>query len=267
MASVYQQTASCPSTIDHELGKVLVPPAIVTEDEESVPSTEFGSDVSDSECGGDEAANSDDNSPFSVEDTLLIFDWDNTILPTTWLEEQGLCLDDNSIATEEQREQLRTMAEYARRTLQLAKTYGKVILVTNAEHGWVELSCKKFMPELYRSLQEGIKILSARSTYEQLGVAQPSEWKYLAFAREIDGFYEMFSGDRQKNIISIGDSPHERWALIRVAERLPNSCAKALKFMEKPELGQLLREHELISGCLEDIVRYDGSLDLCIQRP
>lgn len=263
MACVFDQTTSCPTI--HQLGKDLAP-LVATEDEESVQSTAFASDASDSDCSEDES-DCGSASPFSFEDTMLIFDWDNTILPTTWLEERGLRLDGRGPSpTEEQRAQLRAMAEHARNTLRIAKTHGKVVLVTNAERGWVELSCEKFLPELYPSLQ-GVKILSARSTYERLGVAQPSEWKYLAFESEIDGFYERRSGDRQKNIISIGDSPHERWALIRVAERLPNSCAKALKFMEKPELGQLVREHQLIGGCLGDIVRYSGSLDLCIQRP
>mmetsp|Transcript_1884 Transcript_1884/g.6024 ORF Transcript_1884/g.6024 Transcript_1884/m.6024 type:complete len:238 (+) Transcript_1884:212-925(+) len=234
-----------------QLGKAV--PPLPVEDEESVPSTEFGSDAaSDSDC--------------SSEDTILIFDWDNTVLPTTWLEGQGLGPSERSAPSEEQRSLLGAMAEHARQTLHIAKAHGKVVLVTNAEHGWVEMSCKKFLPQLFPSLQ-GVKILSARSTYERQGVQQPSEWKYLAFESEIDGFCEMFGSERRKNIISIGDSPHERWALIRVAERIPNSRAKALKFMERPDLGQLLQEHQIISDCLSDIVRYDGSLDLSIQRP
>jgi len=246
-----------------QLGKTI-PPRVI-EDVESIPSTEFGSDASDSDCGEDDC-DSSAASPFSTEDTILIFDWDNTMLPTTWLEEQGLGLDERSVPSEEQCNLLREMAEHVRQTLQIAKIHGKVVLVTNAEHGWVEMSCKKFMPQLLPSLQ-GVKILSARSTYERQGVALPSEWKYLAFESEIDGFCEMFRSGRQKNIISIGDSLHERWALIRVAERIPNSRAKALKFMDRPDLGQLLQEHQIISDCLTDIVRYDGSLDLCIQRP
>jgi len=264
MSLALEQTQTCAELA--QPGRKLEPlPAAAgaPEDEESAPSTEFGSDAaSESDCSDEDCAD-DLASPFSVEDTMLIFDWDNTMLPTTWLEEQGLGLDRHSEPTQAQREQLREMAEHARQTLQIAKTHGKVVLVTNAEHGWVELSCKKFLPELCASL-EGVKILSARSTYERQGVQQPAEWKYLAFESEVDDFIR---DDRHKNIISIGDSPHERQALIRVAERLPDSRAKALKLMERPGLGQLVREHQLIGGCLRDIVRYDGSLDLCIQRP
>mmetsp|Transcript_21142 Transcript_21142/g.66122 ORF Transcript_21142/g.66122 Transcript_21142/m.66122 type:complete len:263 (+) Transcript_21142:100-888(+) len=262
MACIFDQTESC-AVLD-QFGKAVSP--LVVEDEESVPSTEFGSDAASDSDSSEDDCDCGSASPFSVEDTILILDWDNTMLPTTWLEEQGLGLDEQSILSEEQVNLLEAMAEHARQTLHIAKTHGKVVLVTNAEHGWVELSCQKFMPRLLPSLQ-GVKILSARTTYERQGVAQPAEWKYLAFASEIDGFCELFGSERQKNIISIGDSPHERWALIRVAERIPNSRAKALKFMERPDLGQLVQEHQIISDCLSDIVRYDGSLDLCIERP
>eukprot|EP00448_Togula_jolla_P035117 CAMPEP_0170634350 /NCGR_PEP_ID=MMETSP0224-20130122/36548_1 /TAXON_ID=285029 /ORGANISM="Togula jolla, Strain CCCM 725" /LENGTH=254 /DNA_ID=CAMNT_0010963591 /DNA_START=36 /DNA_END=800 /DNA_ORIENTATION=+ len=237
-------------------------PQAVNEDPESDPSTELGSEDSDSDYSDDEY----NGSPtlFSTEDTILIFDWDDTVLPSTWIQEQGLRLDNDSVPTAEQKAQLETMAEYAAQSLNTAKRHGKVVLVTNAEEGWIELSCNKFMPSLCSTLLD-VKILSARSTYEQQGLTSPFEWKYLAFESEINSFYEMFSNDQRKNVISFGDSAHEREALIRVTERMPNCCTKSLKFVERPEVEQLLKEHELISGCFRHIVNHDGNLDLCIR--
>lgn len=234
---------------------------VEAEDAASDPSTELGSEESFYE-GSDEE--SDDEPPFFAEDTVLIFDWDDTVLPSTWISEQGLSLSDNSVPNEEQQVQLNKMAARAAETLCVAKRFGKVILVTNAERGWIELSCQKFMPTLYPSLKD-VKILSARSTYEIKGVVSPFEWKYLAFEHEIYGFYESFTADRRKNVISFGDSVHEREALIRVTERMQNCCTKSLKFTERPEVDQLLKEHELISGCFRHIVNHDGNLDLCIR--
>merc|ERR550532_3221374 len=114
------------------------------------------------------------------------------MLPSTWIQEQGLSLDEDSQPTEEQRAQLQKVAERAAQTLCVAKRHGKAILVTNAEHGWIELSCQKFMPSLYPFLLD-VKILSARSMYEHQGVASPFEWKYLAFEHEIHCFYEAFA--------------------------------------------------------------------------
>ena len=64
------------------------------------------------------------------------------------------------------------------RTLDVASTYGTVVLVTNAETGWIELSGRKFMPSLSDYLDtKCFKTVSARSTYEPLGVVSPFEWK------------------------------------------------------------------------------------------
>jgi len=247
------------------------PPA-VAEDSESDPSTEFGSDGSDSECSEDDCHGSD-FAPFAIEDTFLIFDWDDTLLPTTWIEKQGLRLD-GPAPSEEQDQELQRMAEHATQTLKAAKALGEVILVTNAERGWVELSCKKFMPGLCSSLQD-LRILSARSTYEHQGVARPSEWKYLAFQHELERFCDeqhpvigqadtAAGATRRRNVISIGDSPHEREALIRVTAHMPDSRVKAVKLMARPEVQQLRQEHEIISDCFRDLVNLDGNLDLAI---
>jgi len=214
--------------------------------------------ISDDDC--------ESNAPpkFPIEDTILIFDWDDTVLPSTWIQEQGLRLDDESVPTEEQMAVLGSLAELAEQTLTIAKRHGKVVLVTNAERGWIELSCQKFVPALQPVLED-VKILSARSMYEQHGVTSPFEWKYLAFENEIHNFYELIPDDHRKNIISFGDSAHEREALIRVTERMQKCCTKSMKFVERPEVEQLMKEHQLISGCFKEIVNHEGNLDLCIR--
>lgn len=237
--------------------------AFIGDDLESIPSTEFASDVSDSERGESDCDWAS-SSTFDAADTLLILDWDDTMLPTRWLESQGLSLDSGSKPSKEQLDQLQTMAEHARQTLNEAKSHGTVVLVTNAEHGWVELSCQRFMPSLWPSLR-GIRVLSARSTFEHQGVAEPSEWKYLAFQNEIGAFCGPPSGARCKNFVSIGDSPHERSALIRATECVPGCCAKSLKLMEKPDISQLVQEHRLLIDCLSDVVSFEGSLDVSIR--
>jgi len=237
-------------------------PQVAEEEVESVPSTEIGSNDSDSDYSDD-----DDDcgvTLFSVQDTVLIFDWDDTVLPSTWVHEQGLRLDAECVPTLDQEEKLNTLALQAANTLWVAKSFGQVILVTNAERGWIELSCQKFMPSLYPYL-ENVKIMSARSTYEQQGVASPFEWKFLAFESELSDFYKLFPSDRRKNVISIGDSAHEREALFRATELMTACCTKSFKFAERPEVEQLVKEHELISGCLKHIVNHDGNLDLSIK--
>jgi len=241
-------------------GKTFSKKANKLEDSDSELSTEVGSEGSDVDDDGEVG-----EQLFAVEETLLIMDWDDTLLPTTWIEAQGLSLAVDSLPTAEQREELKCMAERASLTLCAAKSYGSVIIVTNAEHGWIELSCAKFMPSLVPILRD-IKILSARSQFECRGVAKPSDWKLLAFRGEIDRFLTQGSGC-WTNIISVGDSPHEREALIRVTDFVPNSWAKVLKLVEKPGEEEFLKEHDILRGILGDIVNHDGSLDVSICSP
>lgn len=250
-------------TVEHmeSIGQKKLIDARDAEDAASDPSTELGSEDSECDSSDDEC---DEVSPSFFEDTILIFDWDDTVLPSTWLVEMGLTLCESSIPTASHMALLDKVAERTAQTLAVAKRYGKVVLVTNAEHGWIEMSCQKFLPSLYPFLQD-VKIFSARSTYEHKGVASPFEWKYLAFESEIRGFYESFTSDRRKNVISFGDSAHEREALIRVTQHMQNCHTKSLKFVERPDVEQILKEHELITGCFRHIVHHDGNLDMCIR--
>lgn len=234
--------------------------------EDLTPSTEAGTSSEDSDFDSEEEEESAPTPPsaFDVEDTIIIFDWDDTILPSTWMQREGLTLDASSRPNEQQAEQLRTLARLSARTLRSAKRLGSVILVTNAERGWIELSCHKFMPSLL-PLLESMKIISARSAYEKMGVTSPVEWKCRAFQSECSSFYRCTTADRKRNVLSLGDSINERSALILVTKDMRNCVAKSLKFMEQPDVTQLQREHELVSRSIPQIVGHDGSLDLRVQ--
>jgi len=206
---------------------------------------------------------------FEKEETFFIFDWDDTVLPSSWVQRQGLRLDAGSRVTPEQREQLATVAEAAAKTLRAARQHGTVILVTNAERGWIELSCQKFMPTLAPML-ESLRMVSARTAYEGAGCKSPLDWKLRAFDAEIMKFFGSdvaLDASKRKNVLSLGDSVHEREALLRAASALPNCHPKSLKFVERPDLSQICKQHELINSCFEQVVHHIGHLDLCIRCP
>jgi hypothetical protein len=140
------------------------------------------------------------------------------------------------------------------------------VLVTNAERGWIELSCAKFVPTL-APLLEDVKLISARTSYESAEVSSPLDWKVNAFEDEIRRFYADAAEDAscRKNVLSLGDSLHEREALLRASSKLPNCRSKSLKFTERPSTRQLCEQHELVTSCFERIVHHDGNLDLCIR--
>jgi len=87
--------------------------------------------------------------------------------------------------------------------------------VTNASDGWVEKTAKQFFSE---ELLRGLEVVSARSTYESEGVTNPSIWKRMAFRNIIEKFYEERELTGRLNVISLGDSSHEREAVMHLAK-------------------------------------------------
>eukprot|EP00914_Ancora_sagittata_P023515 GHVO01046497.1.p1 GENE.GHVO01046497.1~~GHVO01046497.1.p1 ORF type:complete len:314 (+),score=26.83 GHVO01046497.1:758-1699(+) len=228
---------------------------------------------------------------FSPGSTIVIFDWDDTILPSTWLNCNRLSLEEECSIPVHVAAMLEEMAGKAKRTLELAASLGHVVIVTNAEHGWIELSCCKFLPSLLSYIQN-FRYLSARSKYESEIFKTPLNWKQLAFRDEITEHFRNSSRDGIKNIVSFGDSAHERMAIISVTRSVPvdqdgiyrfdsaltsfdplpsfseevGVCrTKSVKFIERPDLEDLKREHDLIYSCFSDIIQQDSDLDLCIK--
>jgi hypothetical protein len=207
------------------------------------------------------------NSLFSPAETAFLFDWDDTILPSTWLESQHLRLDDACEVSAWQKAQLDKVAEIASETLRIAKRLGIVVLITNAERGWIELSCKKFLPMLCTCL-ENVKIVSARTTYEGPQNTTPFDWKLRAFEHEllrIFGTDTLRDAQKQKNLLSLGDGTHEREALWCVTKELPSCRSKSVMFLERPDISHIVQQHSLIKSRCERIIQHDGNLDLCIK--
>jgi len=206
---------------------------------------------------------------FSFSETFFVFDYDDTILPSTWINRQGLRLDAGSRPTPQQLAVLGEAAALAAKTIKFAMQRGTVIFVTNAERGWLELSCHKFMPTL-APLLENIRLVSARTSYQGPLAPSPLDWKVCAFEAALEhhfGADGLSDPSQRKNVLSLGDGIHEREALLQTTMSLPACFPKSLKFVERPDISQILKQHELIAGNFDSIVNHAGNLDLRIQCP
>jgi hypothetical protein len=124
-------------------------------------------------------------------DMLILLDWDDTVLPTSYLAQKGIGLDDP--VPEDVAEVLANYAVHARATLEILQDKGHLVIVTNAEEGWVELTCSKFLPAL-ESVIRDVECVSARSCYEPQGFVTPVEWKEEAFAAVVQRHFADPSG-------------------------------------------------------------------------
>lgn len=192
--------------------------------------------------------------------TVIVFDWDDTLLASSFLSGKGYRLDTEIEKSAEVDGQLRELEQAVSQVLTLAMKCGHVFVVTNAETGWVQLSAQKFLPGLVPLLSK-IKVISARSTFEKQHPESPLKWKFCAFQESLTSVYG-FESKCHKNVISFGDSHVEREAVRAVTRGLPNAKTKSVKFAERPSMEQLRRQIELVTNCFSYILSHDGDLDL-----
>ena len=104
------------------------------------------------------------------KDAIIIFDWDDTLLSSSFLSSIQCRLDTDLLAHPLHaalHAQLAELDQCTSALLTAALHYSPhhVHVVTNAETGWVQLSAAKFLPLTF-SLLTRCKIVSARSNYE-----------------------------------------------------------------------------------------------------
>lgn len=163
--------------------------------------------------------------------TVIVFDWDDTLFPTTYIRED-LELDHMRPMKDQEGIPPATKHEVGKKLsccaalvidlLQLAADHGQVILVTLAMSPWVYKSCLNFYPGVWETIRDlNIPVVYAQEghqiDYNKADMMSDDEvesfWsavKGKAIAREVEKFYSQYEGQSWKNIISIGDSNFER---------------------------------------------------------
>jgi hypothetical protein len=209
-------------------------------------------------------------SKIAPKNALIILDWDDTLNPSSWCIKNRIttvsaC--DSAIVAD-----LRRISAQAAKTLTACMEVGDVVIVTNAESGWVQLSAKNYMPEVNKIL-DMIPVVSARSSFEIYCRDAPVTWKALAFRsiiaewNEDRAAYESLTGSKlpQAQVISIGDSNHEREALLKCSQHMGAFVSKSVKLLEKPSAQELNRQHELLCRSLSGLLQGTAALDLFIR--
>lgn len=195
-----------------------------------------------------------------LEKTITLYDWDDTFFPSTFLAAHGVRIDDHHSLPESLSQQLADLENIVIKIIREAMQYGIVKVITNAEQGWVELSGNRFMPRLTQFLHDNsIKVVSARSLYEADYPESPAGWKTAAFLAEVA---DSFPSNHTLNVLVLGDSLSEREAAHNLATRMPKSCVKSVKLVERPNLTQLQRQIALLHGSFRDLRDHYGSFDV-----
>ena len=157
------------------------------------------------------------NNKPKTHNSLIIFDWDDTLLPTTFLTQGGI-FNENLLLSDNDQKKIEKLEKSALKLLNMALTKGDVYIITNAGVGWVEFSAKKFYPSVCEILPK-IQIISARGEWEKDYPGDSRRWKiqtFLSLKAKLDT-------KLVTNIICLGDSLFE----IEAGRVLANSFKEA----------------------------------------
>jgi len=221
------------------------------------------------------------------DQTLIVFDWDDTLCPSHWIRSNRPALQYFSPCPNDPRykKPLNELSEVVAHVLRLASEYGQIVIITNAQVNWVETSAKNFMPSVYPLLTElNCSIVYARAKFEMdldgnspkkkksfgydYNANAPQQWKDNAFFGELSKFYSRYDYQSWKNVISIGDQACERDAVRMAKKNRPDgvkkkrSRVKTLKLLEEPSIEDLTAQLQVVQQWLQGIVMYDGDIDV-----
>ena len=171
---------------------------------------------------------------------IFIFDWDDTLLCTTVLNPYGY-FDDEMEVQPSKMEKIEKLEIYVRSILSKALEKGDVYIITNSEAAWIEYSCERFFPSVYKFLNK-IKIISARDLYEEKYPHDYKTWKIKAF----NDIIKNYSLNLPTNIMSFGDSSYEIDASYDLKSKFPNGFVKVIKFKEYPLIQDLINQLNLV---------------------
>eukprot|EP00917_Polyrhabdina_sp_WS-2016_P021903 GHVP01047461.1.p1 GENE.GHVP01047461.1~~GHVP01047461.1.p1 ORF type:complete len:264 (+),score=41.72 GHVP01047461.1:48-839(+) len=182
--------------------------------------------------------------------TLIIVDWDDTIMPTTFLRNCGLVpvRSSDPIRIFEVRAAMAELESEVIQTMEYLHDLGQTVIVTNASSDWVKRSSENYMPNLNQILQK-TPCISAQEAHSQ-DVFDPAEWKVLGFKDLVAShFKHEGSGScsckrETKNIMQIGDALSDRRALMILADQEKAPHFKSCMLVKSPSIDDMVNQHK-----------------------
>lgn len=211
---------------------------------------------------------------------VILFDWDDTLCPTSWIEECPQlrnAVQGQVPRTGEVWERLAEQATAVQQLVETAASLATVALVTLAERPWVAVSIRDFLPSAQAVM--GLEVYYAREgslPRVPTSVDLLTAMKRRAMQAAVEAMVmKLGKGTTWESFISIGDSDVEK----RAAQDFGRECqskgvikyTKTVKMMEHPSVKQLTTQCRALNEKLREFILFPGhkhvtSADLMRQR-
>lgn len=185
----------------------------------------------------------------TISKKLIIFDWDDTLFPTTWLSVHNIKVD--KIYDSTLLKYFKEIDKLIYKMFQSIKNYESII-VTNASTLWVRM-CMELLP-LTKNIE--IKVYSSREYYKKKNGETNNQsndlWKKIFFKNYVKGKFN--------NVMSIGDADYEYLALIELSNNL--TFTKVIKLLRYPTEKELYNELHILHTILPYYIDLNEDIDL-----
>jgi hypothetical protein len=195
-----------------------------------------------------------------IHNSLIIFDWDDTLMSTSFFSPNGIFKPDIKL-DEENLDKIKKIDDLVFNLLTISLEKSDTFIITNAQKGWVEFSAKKFYPKTFSILGK-IIIISARENYEKIYPRDLRQWKIQTFLK----FAEVLDNNLITNLICLGDSNFEMDAAKHLYFKFSNAYIKTIKFKENPNLNDLIKQLILIIDKFSFIFSSVKNLNIKVEK-
>ena len=196
-----------------------------------------------------------------THNTIFFFDWDDTLMCTSFLAPNGQFSGNDLRMNPKDREKLKNLDSLVAEVLKKTTECGDVYIITNAAPGWVEFSAKKYYPSASQYLGK-VEVISARGKYDRIYPGDSRQWKLHAF---IDSLKD-YNKNLVTNLLCFGDSIIEIESTHNLAARFSNVFIKTVKFKENPLPGELHKQLSLVIERFPQIYSSVKNLDIRVEK-
>lgn len=188
--------------------------------------------------------------------SLIIFDWDDTLFPTSWTVKQAIDVyninDVNKYTI-----YFSQLDVILHKLLTKLLKVSNVIIVTNAMSKWITITAN-ILPNTQKLLNKQIPVISARDKFKSEYPDDGYAWKRLTFNNIVDHYK-----NKHNNILSIGDAYYELYALMNLYKTKNKSTYyKSVKLLQQPSFDLLLNQLNMLYKSTIPLLKMKKNMDL-----
>lgn len=203
------------------------------------------------------------------KNNIFIFDWDDTLFPTTeFISSINNNNNNNNDCKEKRSEMIGLLIE---KLISTSLLTGKIIIVTNAQTGWIEHCLKNYLPTLKSLFDQHIEIIYAKHVYDDdddkhnnncCTQDHLTHCKFLAFVNILLRYQHP-----ETKLIFAGDSMAEFNAAEQVVKQFTIKNAHIIQFTNKPSYNTYLTQLHYLVKSIPYLVQLEMSTVTCFRTP